>query len=71
MKLEEHDIRSATWTKIQRHYTARLEELRTKLEGNMPHDHAMKLRGQITEIRHLLALARNEPPPAVETIPVE
>lgn len=71
MKLEQNDIQSSTWGKLERHYTARLEELRTKLENDMPHDHTVKLRGQIREVRSLLALARKEPPPAVETVPFE
>lgn len=64
-KLDQADLQSALWLKLQTFYSARLEELRRKNDGAMSPEDTTRLRGRIGEIKAFLDLPkeRGEPEP--------
>lgn len=54
--LERHERDSAVWRKLVAHFAERLETMRLTLEKAEDQDQSQKIRGRITEIRHLLEL---------------
>lgn len=65
MILTPGDKVSGLWRQLTEHWTARIEALRTRLEGDITEAEAAKLRGRIAELRANLALS-NEVPAAPE-----
>ncbi len=49
------DYLSPTWAKIRVHYRARLHVLREKNDGRLSYEETERLRGQIQEVKELLA----------------
>lgn len=56
LELSPDDLYSTTWLKISAHYTARLARLRKKNDQQLTPEQTAKLRGEIAEVRNLLAL---------------
>lgn len=56
MELTKLDCQLDLWQKIHKEYTARLQTLREKNDGDLDHDKTTLLRGQILECKKLLAL---------------
>lgn len=57
MRIEPHEMRSALWLKLQAHYSAQLDMLRRKNDGDMPPDQTQRLRGRIAQVKEFLALS--------------
>lgn len=55
--LDISDFRSTVWAKLQAHIDARIELLRAENDRLLPMDQTMVLRGRISELKNLLALA--------------
>ncbi len=60
--LHPHDLQSAVWLKLERHYKGRLEELRRKNDGDLDDRATIRLRAQIAECKVFLALGENLAP---------
>lgn len=67
MKLQEHEIRSALWLRLQAHLTAQLVTLRQKNDGALSHEDTTRLRGRIAQLKEILALSQTEPVQGVAT----
>jgi len=61
------DLQSATWKKLEQHYTERLAMLRAKNDSDSDPQRTSKLRGAIAEAKHFLALGEAPPVPATES----
>lgn len=61
MRLDQQDLRSSLWLRLQEHLAGRLQELRCQNDGQLSHDDTNKLRGRIAELKTILALAEQEP----------
>lgn len=59
-KLEDHEISSATWMKLAKHFEDRLEVLRAKNDSSMSPEKTERLRGRIAEVKAALALSKPE-----------
>lgn len=57
MKIEQHELRSSLWRRLQAHYEAQLELLRRKNDGDMTPEQTQRLRGRIAQVKEFLALA--------------
>lgn len=55
------DLKSETWAKLVSHMERRLQTLREQNDGQLDGDKTARLRGQIAEVKGLLALGH---PPA-------
>jgi hypothetical protein len=62
--LNQNDFNSATWQKLRLHLEARLITLRARNDASMNAEDTARLRGQIAELKTLLALED----PAIQTI---
>lgn len=60
------DRASDCWAHIKRHFDARLQTLRAKLELNLTPEQTAKVRGQIAEVHALLSLGTDKPLPPPE-----
>lgn len=68
MTLDDDDLRSPTWKKIEAYLTAHLEKLRLKNESDALDAIATaRMRGRIRETRHFLTLGRPPDASAPET----
>lgn len=47
---------SPLWLMLMKEWGIRLEQMRSRLEGDLPESDAMKIRGRIQEIRSNMAL---------------
>jgi hypothetical protein len=54
--ISEHERSSALWQKIRKHLEARRELLRAKNDGDLDERKTARLRGQIRELKNLMAL---------------
>lgn len=52
---------SSTWIKLNAHLTERLAILRSQLEADIDEQRSTRLRGQIFEVKALLALNEDRP----------
>ena len=52
------EAQSKTWYALKEYYTARLDELRRKNDVTSTVEVTEKIRGQIAEIKHLLAIEK-------------
>ena len=59
--LDLNDRQSPTWRKLRDHFEQRLQELREKNDNDLGELATAKLRGQLAEIRYLLALGDQDP----------
>lgn len=55
--LNEVDLETALWKKIETHLKDRLQVYRAKNDGNLTLEETAKLRGRIQEVKSLLDLA--------------
>jgi hypothetical protein len=55
--MKAHDFSSECWKRLDGVLQQRLLELRTALEGNMPHEKSIDCRARISEVKKILALA--------------
>lgn len=67
MKLDAIETRSAVWLKVQAHLQARLELMRMRNDGALPHEETCTLRGRIAQVKEILALGQPEPDEGVVT----
>jgi hypothetical protein len=58
-----HDLQSAVWVKLSKYLTARLEDHRARLEGDLDEKETTRLRARIAECKAFLALADILPAP--------
>lgn len=65
-RLRSSDTASETWIRLHKHYTDRLERLRTQNDADQSPEKTAMLRGQIREVKALLALANPPVPPPTE-----
>ena len=56
MKLERYEQQSAVWIKLRDHMTQRLNDLRTKNDGQHDGETTANIRGRIAQLKELLAL---------------
>jgi hypothetical protein len=63
--LQQHDLISAVWVKLQRYYSARLDSLRLRNDGDLTTEETIRLRARIAECKHFLALAEELTPEQV------
>ena len=56
------DFTNPAVLRLKAHYDARLAELREKNDKRLSQDNTARLRGQIFEVRNLLALVTNRQP---------
>ena len=63
-----NDRTSAVWQKLKPYFEKRLESLRRKNDGDKSPEQTAKLRGQIAEVSHLLALGTDMPQVPDETM---
>ena len=61
-KLNSNDIQSATWMKIKEIYERRLEKIRIRNDSTLDPEKTARTRGQIEEIKRLLALGESPAP---------
>lgn len=61
MELTQRDRDSDTWEKLHAYLTERLDELRRKNDNDMGEIETARLRGQIREVKGLLALGNEKP----------
>lgn len=54
--LAKHERESVVWGKLFAHFQERLESMRLTLENTEDHEKSQKIRGRITELRHLISL---------------
>ena len=60
----ESDFTSPTWLRLKEHYEARLAALRIKNDGRLSLEDTARARGQIFEVKQILALPNpNAAPP--------
>jgi hypothetical protein len=60
LKLTYEERHSALWVKLAEHLEARLDLLRAKNDNPIPAEETSRLRGQIREVKSLLALGQPE-----------
>jgi hypothetical protein len=59
-ELTAEDLMSGTWRRLQKHLNERLAMLRMRNDSEMSDHETAKVRGQIAEIKALLALGREK-----------
>jgi hypothetical protein len=62
-KLGQAERTSSTWMQLSQHLTDRLATLRSENDGDLSPEQTAKKRGQIAEIKAMLALAKDNPIP--------
>lgn len=67
--LLEHERQSALWMKIKQHLGRELDALRRRNDGDMDERKTAELRGQIRQVKKLMAL--DNPGPVVEANDIE
>lgn len=60
--LNQHDLQSAAWAKLRKHMEARLQALRIKNDTDLDPVATARVRGEIKNLKNLLAL-ENKPDP--------
>ncbi len=63
--LLQHEIQSSAWQKVSEHIGTRISALRIKNDGELSDLETATLRGQIRELKNLLAQVA--PPPVLTT----
>lgn len=58
MKLNQHEISTPLWQKLEAHYQERIAKARMRLEANCPPDETARLRARIAEIKEFLDMAQ-------------
>lgn len=58
--LDNNDLQSIAWIKLQRHFEARLQELRARNDGNLDAIQTASLRGEIRNLKSSLALGNRD-----------
>ena len=61
MILTEGDKLNPLWISIEKHYAARLEELRSKNDAPLTELETASLRGRIAEVKAFLSLGKDKP----------
>lgn len=64
--IEKNDRQSAVWLKLKKHLEAELDVLRKKNDGNLDEVKTANLRGGIRQLKAILALENDAPPPPDE-----
>lgn len=59
MKLEENELMSSTWIKLEEHMKNRLSVLRGQNDGDLNEMQTARLRGRIAELKSLLGLSED------------
>lgn len=59
--LDNNDLQSIAWIKLQKYFEARLQELRARNDGNLDAIQTASLRGEIRNLKSSLALATRDP----------
>lgn len=59
--LTDGERNSQIWARLNKHFEKQLETLRAKNDGPLSHDDTLALRGQIRNLRAVIALG-DEPP---------
>ena len=67
--LSPHEIAGPAWQKIELYLTERLQKHRSRLESRLIEADTVRLRGQISELKELIALGH--PEQATEVIDAE
>lgn len=57
MRLDQHEVMSAVWLKLEAYLNERLSALRMNNDGDLTPEQTAKTRGKIASIREILALA--------------
>lgn len=57
MKLDQHEIKSAVWRKLEAYLMERLQDLRTSNDGDLTPEQTARVRGRIAATKEFLALA--------------
>lgn len=57
----ENEKLSALWQRLEPYLTQRVADLRSQNDGDLTHEQTIKLRGRISELKALLALANTTP----------
>lgn len=64
--IEQNDRQSAVWLKLKQHLEAELQRLRAKNDGNLDERNTAILRGRIGQVKAILSLEKDAPPPPDE-----
>lgn len=62
-KLGQAERNSSTWLQLSAHLTERLEQLRRENDSDIDEIQTARKRGQIAELKAMLALAKDQPIP--------
>lgn len=62
-ELNQNDFASVTWQKLRLHWESRLEVLRKRNDSSLPPDETARIRGQIAELKAMLALEEDPAKP--------
>lgn len=68
MKLDDIEMRSALWMKLQAHLEERLAVLRSRNDGVLTPEETCLLRGRIAQVKEILDLGKPDPDDGVVTL---
>lgn len=64
--LNELDRNSATWSKVKKYCEARIAALRARNDNDLDEQKTSRIRGSISELKHLMTLGDQQPKPPPE-----